>query len=94
MITLGCVHCTPLGLVQQCQGERGCKYQLVVVFSCEIRMSVGKQEQLAVGVNGEETQEVLEAGSYKESHRLGLGLRHRLGPTVGLIAAVSRYADG
>lgn len=80
--------------MQQCWGERGCKYQLVVVLSCEIRMSVGKQEQLAVGVNGEETQEVLEPGSYKESHRLGLGLRQRLGPTVGLIAAVSRYADG
>lgn len=63
MIASPCVHWMSLELVQQCQGERGCKYQLVVVFSCKIRVSVGKQEQLAVGVNGEETQEVLEAGS-------------------------------
>lgn len=88
MMTFVCVHCMSLRCVQQCQGEPGCTYQLVVVFSCEIWMSVGKQEQLAVGVNGEETQEVLEAGTYKESHRLGLGLRYRLGPTVDFCAAV------
>lgn len=60
--------------MQQCEAERGCKYQLVIVFGCEIGMSVGKQEQLAVGVDGEETQEVVKARSYKESHRLGLRL--------------------
>lgn len=57
-------------------------------------MSIGKQEQLAVGVDGEETQEVLDAASYKVSHRLGLWLRQGFAPAVGIRAAVKRYADG
>lgn len=35
-----------------------CKYQLIVVGGCEVGVSIGNQEQLAVGVDGEETQEV------------------------------------
>lgn len=57
-------------------------------------MSIGKQEQLAVGVDGEETQEVLDAASYKVSHRLGLGLRHSFAPAVDVRGAVIRYTDG
>lgn len=51
-------------------------------------MSVGKQEQLAVGVDGEETQEVLNSASNKICHGLGLGLRHGLGTTIGAGTAV------
>lgn len=64
------------------------KYQLIVVGGCEVGMSVGNQEQLAVGVDGEETQEVLDSASYKVCHGLGLGLRHGLGTTVGVGTAV------
>lgn len=56
-------------------------------------MSIGKQEQLAVGVDGEETQEVLNPASYKICHGLGLGLRHGLGTAVNVGAAVKRHAD-
>lgn len=52
-------------------------------------MSIGKQEQLAVGVDGEETQEVLNPASHKICHGLCLGLGHRLGSTVGVGAAIS-----
>lgn len=51
-------------------------------------MSIGKQEQLAVGVDGEETQEFINLASYKICHGLGLGLGHRLGTTVDVGAAV------
>lgn len=51
-------------------------------------MSIGNQEQLAVGVNGEETQEIVLSASYKISDGLGLGLRHMLAPAVGFVAAV------
>lgn len=56
-------------------------------------MSKGKQEQLAVGVNGEETQEVLNSASYKIRHSLGLRLRHGLGPTIGVGTAVRRHPN-
>lgn len=52
-------------------------------------MSIGKKEQLAVGVDGEETQEVLNPASYKICHGLGLGLGRRLGTAVDVGAAVS-----
>lgn len=70
-----------------------CKYQLIVVGGGEIRVSIGNQEQLAVGVDGEETQEVFLPASYKISDGLGLGLRYRLAPAVDLRAAVKRYPD-
>ena len=54
-------------------------------------MSVGNQEQLAVGVDSEETQELVDPASYKISDSRGLGLRHGLAPRVGYTAAVSRY---
>lgn len=69
-------------------------YQLVVVGGCKVGVSIGNQEQLAVGVDGEETQEVLNPASYKISDRLGLGLRQTLAPAVGLVAAVKRNPDG
>lgn len=65
------------------------KYQLIVVGGCEVGMPIGEQEQLTVGVDGEETQEVLNPASYKVCHGLGLGLRHRLGAAVDFGAAVS-----
>lgn len=69
-------------------------YQLIVVGGREVGVSIGNQEQLAVGVDGEETQEVLNPASYKISDRLGLGLRQTLAPAVGLGAAVERDPDG
>lgn len=68
-------------------------YQLVVVVCRVFGVSVGNQEQLAVGVDGEETQEVLNPAPYKISDRLGLGLRQGLGPAVDLSAAVRRHPD-
>lgn len=58
------------------------KYQLFVVGGGEVGVSIGNQEQLAVGVDGEETQEVFLPTSYKISDCLGLGLRHRFSPAV------------
>lgn len=69
-------------------------YQLVVVGRRVVGVSVGDQEQLAVGVDGEETQEVLDPAPYKVSDRLGLGLRQGLGPAVDFGAAVRRHPDG
>ena len=54
-------------------------------------MSVGNQEQLAVGVDSEETQELVDPASYKISDSRGLGLRHGLAPREDLTAAVKRY---
>lgn len=59
-----------------------CKYQLIVVGGGEVGMSKRNQEQLAVGVDGEETQEVVLPASYKISYGLGLRLRHRFAPAV------------
>lgn len=59
-----------------------CKYQLLVVGGGVVGVSVGNQKQLAVGVDGEETQEVFLTTSYKISDSLGLRLRHRSGPAV------------
>lgn len=70
-----------------------CKYQLVVVVGGEVGVSVGNQEQLPVGVDGEETQEVVLPASHKVSDGLGLGLRHRFAPTVDFGAAVVRHSD-
>lgn len=61
-----------------------CKYQLVVVVGCEVWVTIGNQEQLAVGVDGEETQKVILPTSDEFSHSLSLGLRCRTGPTVGV----------
>lgn len=69
------------------------RYQLVVVGGRVVGVSVGNQEQLAVGVDGEETQEVLSPAPYKVSDRLGLGLRQGLGPAVDFGAAVRRHPD-
>lgn len=69
------------------------KYQLIVVGGGEVRVSIWNQEQLAVGVDGEETQEVILEFSYKVSYGLGLGLRHRFAPTVDLGAAVIWYPN-
>lgn len=69
------------------------KYQLVVVGGCEVGVSIGNQEQLAVGVDGEETQEVVDPAAYKISDRLRLGLRQRLRPAVDVGAAVRRHSD-
>lgn len=68
-------------------------YQLIVVGGCEVGMSIGEQEQLAVGVDGEETQEVLNPASYKVCHGLGLGLRQGLGTAVDVGAAVRWHPD-
>lgn len=72
----------------------GCKYQLVVVGGGEVGVSVGNQEQLAVGVDGEETQEVFLSASNKVSYGLGLGLRDGASPWVDVGAAVGRHSDG
>lgn len=64
------------------------KYQLVVVGGCEVGVSIGNQEQLAVGVDGEETQELIDPAAYKISDGLGLGLGQSSCPTVGVVAAV------
>lgn len=55
------------------QSMHGCKYQLIVIGGGEVGVSVGNEEQLAVGVDGEETQEVFLSASHKVSYGLGLG---------------------
>lgn len=59
-----------------------CKYQLIVVGGREIGVPVGNQEQLAIGMDGEEAQELVLPAPYKIGDGLGLGLGHRPGPTV------------
>ncbi len=72
--------------MRHCAGR--CKYQLIVVGGCEVGVSVGKQEQLAVRVNGEETKEVVLPTSNKISDCLSLRLRCGLAPAVEEGAAV------
>lgn len=57
-------------------------YQLIVVGGGEVGVSIGNEEQLAVGVDGEKTQEVVLSAPHEVSHGLGLRLGHGFGPTV------------
>lgn len=57
-------------------------YQLIVVGGDYVGVSIWHQEELAIGVDGEETQEVRTLRSDKVSYGLGFGLRLRFGPTV------------
>lgn len=56
------------------------KYQLLVVGGSVVGVSKGEQKQLAVGVNGEETQEVVFLAFQEVCHSLGLRLRRCMGP--------------
>lgn len=69
------------------------KYQLVGVGGGEVGISIGNQQQLAVGVDGEETQEVFLPGSHEIGDGLGLGLGRGLAPAVDVGAAVKRHPD-
>lgn len=65
-----------------------CVYQLIVVGGGEVRVSIGNQQQLAIGVDREETQDVVLSTSYKVGNGLRLRLRHRLGPAIDVRRAV------
>lgn len=58
----------------------GGKYQLLVVGGGVVGVSIGEQKQLTVGVNGEETQEVVLSALEEVCHGLGLRLRRGVGP--------------
>lgn len=47
-------------------------------------MAIGNQEQLAVGVDGEEAQEAVLSASQKVSYSVGLRLRHGFASREGL----------
>lgn len=58
------------------------KYQLIIIGGSVVGVSIGNQDQLAVGVDGEETKEDVLSASHKVSYSLGLRLRCRLGSRV------------
>lgn len=66
----------------------GFSYQLVQVGRCEVGVSVGQQDQLSVGVDGKETEDVVLHFPHKGCDRLGLRLRENLGATVCLRTGV------
>lgn len=70
-----------------------CSYQLVVVGRDDIWVSIGNQEQLAIGVDGEETQEVILPLPYEVGDGLGFGLGRGFAPRVNVWAAVERYSN-
>lgn len=70
------------------------KYQLIIIGGSVVGVSIGNQDQLAVGVDGEETQEDVLSASYKVSYSLGLRLRCWFGSRVGVWATVKWYPNG